>query len=131
MGDTFTGGKLKVWAQPLRCWLGRGKDGRPRKMAFGGWMLTAGFPVLAKLKGLRGGPLDLFGASEERRMERGLIADYEAGLDRLVAGLTAERLPLAVKIAAVPDAIRGYGFVKDGSVKTAKAVEAGLWRAWG
>ena len=109
---------------------GKGKDGRPRKMAFGGWMLTAGFPVLAKLKGLRGGPLDLFGASEERRMERGLIADYEAGLDRLVAGLTAERLPLAVKIAAAPDAIRGYGFVKEGAVKTAKAAEAGLWRAW-
>ncbi len=78
-------------------------------MAFGGWMLTFGFPLLARLKGLRGGPLDLFGASEERRMERRLIADYEAGLDRLIAGLTAERLPLAAQIAAVPDQIRGYG----------------------
>ena len=129
LGDTFTGGKVKVWlAPPLMA--AKGKDGRPRKMAFGGWMLTAGFPVLAKLKGLRGGPLDLFGASGERRMERGLIADYEAGLDRIVDGLTAERLPLAVKIASIPDGIRGFGFVKGGSVKTAKAAEAGLWRAW-
>jgi indolepyruvate ferredoxin oxidoreductase len=129
LGDTFTGGKLKVWlAPPLMA--GKGRDGRPRKMAFGGWMLKAGFPVIAKFKGLRGGPLDLFGASEERRMERGLIADYEAGLDRILAGLTAERLPLAVKIAAVPDAIRGYGFVKEGSVKTAKTAEAGLWSEW-
>jgi indolepyruvate ferredoxin oxidoreductase len=48
-------------------------------------MLDAAFPVLAKLKGLRGTPLDLFGHSEERRMERGLIADYETTLDRLAA----------------------------------------------
>ena len=38
----------------------------------------------------------------ERRAERKLLADYEAGLDRLLAGLTPERLPLAVKIAARP-----------------------------
>jgi indolepyruvate ferredoxin oxidoreductase len=63
-------------------------------------------------------------------MERALIADYEASLDRILTGLTAERLPLAVKIANVPDAIRGYGFVKEAAVKTAKAAEAGLWREW-
>ncbi len=129
LAETFEGGKLKVWlAPPLLA--GKGRDGRPRKMAFGGWMLTAGFPVLAKLKGLRGGPLDLFGASEERRMERGLIADYEAGLKRIVEGLTAERLPLAVKIANVPDAIRGYGYVKDGPAKTATDASRALWATW-
>jgi hypothetical protein len=77
-------------------------------------MLRWGFPTLAKLKGLRGGPLDLFGKTAERRTERKLLADYEAGLDRLLAGLTAERLPLATKIASVPDAIRGFGHVKEG-----------------
>ena len=129
LGETFTGGKLKVWLSPPLL-AGKGRDGRPRKMAFGGWMLTAGFPVLAKLKGLRGGPLDLFGASEERRMERALIADYEAGLDRIVSGLSAERLPLAVRIASVPGDIRGYGFVKEAAAKTAKATETSLWSDW-
>ena len=118
-----------LWlAPPLMA--GKGRDGRPRKMAFGGWMLTAGFPVLAKLKSLRGGPFDLFGASEERQMERGLIADYEAGLGRLTTDLTAERLATAIKIANVPDGVRGYGFVKERAVKTAKAAEAQLWKAW-
>ena len=36
--------------------------GVPRKMSFGPWMLKA-FGVLARLKGLRGTPLDLFGYS--------------------------------------------------------------------
>lgn len=63
-------------------------------------------------------------------MERGLIASYETGLDRLAAGLKAESLPLAVKIAEVPQAIRGFGHVKEASVVTAKAAEAKLWTQW-
>ena len=126
MAKTFMGGELKVWLAPPLI-TGKGRDGRPRKMEFGGWMLKLGFPMLAKLKGLRGGPLDLFGASEERRMERRLVADYEAGLDRIVAELSAERLPLAEQIASVPDQIRGYGPIKEAAAKTAKAAEAKLW----
>ena len=49
-------------------------------------MLDYGFPLLARMKGLRGGPFDIFGRTEERRMERGLMSGYEADLDRLVAG---------------------------------------------
>jgi indolepyruvate ferredoxin oxidoreductase len=86
--------------------------------------------VLARLKGLRGGPFDLFGHSEERRAERRLLADYEAGLERLVAGLTRERLPLAVKIASVPDQIRGFGHVKAAAMAAAKVEEARLWSEW-
>ena len=40
-------------------------------------------------------------------------------------------LPLAVKIAEIPQQIRGYGHVKDASVVTAKAAEAKLWAQWG
>ena len=43
------------------------------------WSLDdAVFKMLAKLKGLRGTPLDIFGLSKERRIERKLIADYES-----------------------------------------------------
>jgi indolepyruvate ferredoxin oxidoreductase len=129
LAETFKGGKHKVWLSPPLI-AGKGRDGRPKKIAFGGWMLSLGFPVLARLKGLRGGPLDLFGATPERKMERRLIADYEAQLDRLIAGLTRDRLPLATKIAAVPDAIRGYGFIKEAAVETAKETEKALWAEW-
>jgi indolepyruvate ferredoxin oxidoreductase len=129
LGETFKGGKLKVWLSPPLI-SRKGRDGRPVKMEFGCWMLGLGFPLLARLKGLRGGALDLFGASAERRMERRLITDYEAGLDRLAGALDAERLPLAVKIAQVPAAIRGYGPVKEAAAKSAEATGAALWAEW-
>ena len=81
------------------------------KQPFGPWMRSA-FGVLAKLKGLRGGALDVFGRSEERRMERALITEYEACISELLKGLTAERLALAIEIARIPEDIRGYGHVK-------------------
>ncbi|MCI3131606.1 indolepyruvate ferredoxin oxidoreductase family protein [Phenylobacterium aquaticum] len=127
--QTFKGGKAKVWlAPPILA--PKDAQGRPKKIAFGGWMLDYGFPVLARLKGLRGTALDLFGHSEERRMERQLIADYEADLDRLLKDHTPERGALAVQIAQVPQSIRGFGHVKDASVVAAKAEKAKLWAKW-
>ncbi len=128
-GETFKGGKMKVLLSPP-IFSPTDANGRPKKIAFGGWMLRWGFPVLAKLKGLRGTPFDPFGGHAERKTERALIADYEAGLDRLLAGLTPERTALAVQIAQVPQGIRGFGPVKEASIKVAKADEAKLWAAW-
>jgi indolepyruvate ferredoxin oxidoreductase len=127
--ETFTGGKTKVWLSPPLL-AKTGPDGRPKKMAFGGWMLDLAFPVLARLKGLRGGALDVFGMTAERKMERGLLADYEAGLSRLIFDLTAERLETAVRIAAIPQKIRGFGYVKEASIGPAKAEEKALWGRW-
>ena len=127
--ETWTGGKARVWlAPPLIA--KKGPDGKPQKIAFPGWMLDAVFPVLARLKGLRGSALDMFGYSEERAMERGLIAVFEADLDRIVLGLTRERLETAVKLAQLPQALRGYGHVKEASVGPAKAEAARLWSVW-
>jgi indolepyruvate ferredoxin oxidoreductase len=127
--ETFKGGKTKVWlAPPLIA--RKGPDGRPKKIAFGGWMLDVAFPILARMKGLRGGPLDIFGMTDERRMERRLIAEYEASLAKLAGGLSAERLPTAVQIASLPQKIRGFGHVKDASVGPAKAEEKALWSRW-
>ena len=35
-----------------------------------------------------------------------------------------------MKIAAIPQQIRGFGHVKDASVGPAKAEEKRLWKAW-
>jgi indolepyruvate ferredoxin oxidoreductase len=99
--------------------------GQARKMSFGPWMLPA-FRLLAKLKFLRGTPLDPFGRSLERRTERRLIADYEAMLDEVLAKLTPENHPLAVGLAVIPEKIRGYGHVKQQHLTAAKADEAAL-----
>jgi indolepyruvate ferredoxin oxidoreductase len=127
--ETFKGGKTKVWLAPPII-SPKDANGRPKKIAFGGWMLDFAFPVMAKMKGLRGTPLDLFGHTDERRMERGLIRDYEQTVERILAGLTRQRLPTAVKIAQAAQAIRGFGHIKDASVGPAKAEEKRLWKEW-
>jgi indolepyruvate ferredoxin oxidoreductase len=99
--------------------------GEPRKITFGPWMMGA-FRLLAKLKGLRGGRLDPFGYTHERRTERQLIADYHALVGEIAGKLTAGNLPLAVALASVPEKIRGFGHVKERHLKQAKAEEADL-----
>jgi indolepyruvate ferredoxin oxidoreductase len=127
--ETFKGGKAKVWLSPPVL-ARKGPDGKPRKMAFSPWMLDLAFPTLAKLKGLRGTPLDIFGMTAERKMERALARDFEVDIDRMVQGLNKDRHHLAVKLAEVPQQIRGFGHVKDASVGPAKAEAKRLWKDW-
>jgi len=96
------------------------RTGEPGKMQFGGWMLAM-FGILARLKFLRGTALDIFGRTEERRMERALIAEYETTIAALLQGLTRDNLALAVEIASLPESIRGYGHIKMKSVVAARA----------
>jgi len=100
-------------------------NGRPRKREFGGWMLRA-FRLLARFKRLRGTAFDPFGRTAERRMERRLIADYEAMLTEILASLNADNHPFAVALAKLPDAIRGFGPVKEAAVIKADKERADL-----
>jgi indolepyruvate ferredoxin oxidoreductase len=99
--------------------------GRPRKIRFGPWMMTA-FRLLARLKGLRGTRFDMFGRSAERQQERQLIANYEALLDELKLRLRPDIYDIAVALAELPEQIRGYGPVKLASVEKARARERQL-----
>jgi indolepyruvate ferredoxin oxidoreductase len=105
------------------------KTGHLLKREFGPWMLPA-FKLLAKLKFLRGTAFDIFGYSPERKTERALIGQYESLVDELLAGLTPANHALAVKLASVPDDIRGYGHVKDAHLVKAKRKEADLLAQW-
>jgi indolepyruvate ferredoxin oxidoreductase len=111
----------------------RNDKGELVKKAYGAWMRKA-FGVLAKLKGLRGGALDLFARSAERRTEVALIGEYRACIDELLKTLSAANLPLAAEIARIPEEIRGYGHVKERHLKAARSKWDGLmvqWRAGG
>ena len=99
------------------------------KQPFGPWMRRA-FGLLARLKGLRGGALDVFGRSDERRTERALITEYEADISELLTGLSADRLALAVEIARIPEEIRGYGHVKQRHLDAARPKWAALMARW-
>ncbi len=108
----------------------RGPDGLPRKMRFGPWVFPV-FRALAAMRRLRGTPLDPFGYTAERRIERALVRDYAALVDELLARLDAGTLAAACALAAVPDAIRGYGHVKLRHLVQAKKREWALARGMG
>ena len=59
-------------------------------------------------------------------MERRLVVEYEAMLDRLLPRLTVDDHAIAVELAMLPDRMRGYGHVKADNVARAKAREAEL-----
>jgi indolepyruvate ferredoxin oxidoreductase len=106
--------------------LSRAKGGQaPRKIRLGGWMLPA-MKWLAKGRVLRGSVLDFFGRTEERRMERALIEAYRERIESLLPALDAQRLPLALQIAALPMSMRGFGHVKLANVALARVREAEL-----
>jgi indolepyruvate ferredoxin oxidoreductase len=82
--------------------------------------------LLAKGKALRGSVFDVFGHTEERRMERDLVAQFEKRVEELAANLSADRLPSAIQIAALPLSMRGYGHIKIANVALARVREAEL-----
>jgi len=102
----------------------KGADGRPVKRAFGPWMERP-MRVLARMKRLRGTPLDVFGYTAERRMERALIKQYEADLREVLPRLTEATHEAVVALAELPLSIRGFGPVKAANeAKAAKKRES-------
>ena len=93
-----------------------GPDGRPIKKEYGKSMARA-FRLLAKFKRLRGTPLDPFGYTSERKMERALIKQYEADLPAI---LTAPNRDAAIALAELPLQIRGFGPVKHANAAKAE-----------
>ena len=101
----------------------------PRKVRFGPWLMP-GLKLLARLKFLRGTPLNPFGWIAERRRERQLVADYERTMAYILDHLDHERLEPAAKLAAIPEMIRGYGPVKQRSIVQAQAKHKELLAAF-
>ena len=72
------------------------------------------FAALARGKRLRGTPLDPFGRSALRRLERELPAEYESAVEQLVMAFADDRITAerATEIAGLPDQVRGYEHLK-------------------
>jgi indolepyruvate ferredoxin oxidoreductase len=95
------------------------------KQKFGPSMLI-GFKLLAKLKGLRGTAFDVFGKSEERKMERALIGEYKISMEEVLQCLSADNAAVALEIARLPEQIKGFGHVKERNVQAARQRWAAL-----
>jgi indolepyruvate ferredoxin oxidoreductase len=120
--------KLKVHlAPPLIA--KRNQRGELIKRPFGPFMFTV-FRVLAKLKGLRGTALDIFGRTEERRTERALILEYRADIEAVLGGLHASNHDVAVDLARLPEQIKGFGHVKERNLAAARSRREALQTQW-
>jgi indolepyruvate ferredoxin oxidoreductase len=85
--------------------------GLTRKIKLGRWFDRI-FRVLLGMKALRGTWLDPFGFAAVRRVERQLAGEYRALVDKALVGLSPESYERAVKLASLPDLIRGYEEIK-------------------
>jgi indolepyruvate ferredoxin oxidoreductase len=86
------------------------------KLKLGKWFDVV-FRSLAALRGLRGTALDPFGRAHVRRVERELIGEYRALVDKALVDLSETGYERAVKLANLPDLIRGYEEIKLRNVK--------------
>jgi indolepyruvate ferredoxin oxidoreductase len=125
LSDKFDGDfRLKFYLAPP-IFAKRDASGRLQKKEYGGWMIRA-FRLLAWLKFLRGTAFDPFGRTAERQSERKLIEDYLATIEQRIAQLAPAQIPLAAELARIPELIRGYGHIKDESIKKARTEQARL-----
>ncbi len=126
LSDQFEArGKLEFHLAPPLLARRRTDTGEPKKMKFGSWMLPV-FRFLAKGKALRGTTWDVFGYTAERKLERQMIADYEALVAEIIDHLDASRHATAVGLATLALDIKGFGHVKLKNYKQVKEREAQL-----
>jgi indolepyruvate ferredoxin oxidoreductase len=77
------------------------------------------FPMLARMKRLRGTWFDPFGRTAERRMERALIAEYETDFAEVMTVMRPDTHRHAIAWARLPLDIRGFGPVKEENARKA------------
>jgi indolepyruvate ferredoxin oxidoreductase len=106
-GDAFPGGTVSFKLHPpvLRAM------GRTKKLSFGP-RSHGTLRALARMKSLRGTRADVFGYAHLRRVERDLRDHYRTMVTDLAATLDLAAYDRAVRLAELPDLVRGYESVK-------------------
>jgi indolepyruvate ferredoxin oxidoreductase len=86
--------------------------GKPLKFKMPGWAIEPVFRLLGSLKWLRGGPLDVFAFSEERKNERALATDCLAMVRAIgEQGATVDSKAATQDLNLVLE-VKGFGHVK-------------------
>ncbi|HVW44699.1 MAG TPA: DUF6537 domain-containing protein, partial [Amycolatopsis sp.] len=96
--------------------------GVSRKITFGPWFRRV-FRLLYALRLLRGTPLDPFGHTRVRRVERALVTEYRTVIESLLGDLRPATVERATEIAELPDMVRGFEDIK---LRTVEAYRARL-----
>jgi hypothetical protein len=97
--------------------------GRARKFEMPFGLIGPAFAILSALRRVRGTQLDILGKTKHRREERQRIEDYKRQILGLLGQLSAYNYDAAVRIASIPQMIRGYDSVKDESAQRAAQLQ--------
>jgi indolepyruvate ferredoxin oxidoreductase len=87
------------------------------------------FHALARMKRLRGTPLDVFGWDRDRRMERAIVGEYEQLILDAIAPPGGMPYAARVEIAESARSVKGYGPIKETAVAAWREHVAELRRA--
>jgi len=85
--------------------------GLKTKISLGPWSRPL-FRILANGKAIRGRRIDPFGYAAVRKLERQLCVEYQDAVTTVIDSLTPENFDAAVRIASLPDQVRGYEHLK-------------------
>jgi indolepyruvate ferredoxin oxidoreductase len=99
--------------------------GHPLKRRFGPWLRPV-LRLLDSLRPLRGSAIDPFRNTDDRKLERMELEEYEQDLSRIVRTLSPESFDLCLELAALPLAARGFGHVKQAAVEKIAPRRAGI-----
>ncbi|MGH1427639.1 MAG: indolepyruvate ferredoxin oxidoreductase family protein [Arenicella sp.] len=88
------------------------ETGHLRKRKFGAYMQFL-FRIIAKCKGLRGSKLDVFGYTDERKLERQLPDELNATAHTLLDQLTMDNIEESIDTLNLINHVRGFGHVKE------------------
>jgi indolepyruvate ferredoxin oxidoreductase len=94
--------------------------GLKRKLSLGPWSRPV-LRLLRSMRRVRGTRLDLFGYARLRRLERELVEEYRVMVEEELGSLSPESYERAVRLASLPDVIRGYEGVKLRNVERYRA----------
>ncbi len=94
----------------------KGPDGRPRKYAFGGWVIPL-LKLMCRMRFLRGSKLDIFSYSKERRAQLALLENFESMTESIIQELSPDNLGQAVDLVASVMKLRGFGPVFEQSLE--------------
>jgi len=85
--------------------------GLKKKIGFGRWFDVM-YGMLKRMKSLRGTPLDIFGYAKVRQVERQLPNLYRAMIEECLDNLGSDNYAKVLRLAELPDMIRGYEDIK-------------------
>lgn len=94
--------------------------GMKKKLGVPAWLAHPAFTILVRMRGLRGGALDVFGRDQIRREERALIGWYRDLVEEALPQLVLGNRDAVMEMARLPEEIRGYEQIKKDNIVKAK-----------